>query len=85
MDKTTACVLICLLSPQLFRADLYDDDEILSVISYNPWWCKDGYHKVIFTQQENEILQALPQKEYLVSDKEKHIILLGKFDKCDWP
>jgi len=63
-----------------YLADLYDDDEILSVISYNPWWCKDGYHKVIFTQQENEILQALPQKEYLVSDKEKHIILLGLVD-----
>jgi len=63
-----------------YLADLYEDEEIQPVLSYSPWWCKNGYHKVVFTQQENDVLQTLPRKEYLISNQEQQVILLGLVD-----
>lgn len=62
-----------------FSADLYDDEEILPVLSYSAWWQEEGYHKVAFTEEEQEVLQRLPRKEYLVNEKEKDAILLGEW------
>ncbi|XP_076824508.1 protein SHQ1 homolog [Clavelina lepadiformis] len=61
-----------------YLADLYENKEIEKLLSFTPWWTSS--EPVSFTQEDNVVLQKLPNRDYLLDKEEHQIVLCGLVD-----
>uniref|UniRef100_H2YF39 Protein SHQ1 homolog n=1 Tax=Ciona savignyi TaxID=51511 RepID=H2YF39_CIOSA len=63
-----------------YLADLYEDEHIQNLIKFTPPWMQDADEQWEFTEEENNQLQKLPNKHYIISESEQGLILNGLYD-----
>ncbi|XP_030277432.1 protein SHQ1 homolog [Sparus aurata] len=74
-------------SPDHYLADFFEDDEIMGLLKFKPWWSKlspsteqEGEAAVAFTDVEKEQLRKFTNRSYLLDKTSRHQAWLSLAD-----
>ena len=76
VDQSSILLRSKLTATLIGSADLFEDEVVAEILSYQPWW--NGDNDATFSEQEKETMQGFPNKEYLLDEAETKWVLLGE-------
>ena len=62
-----------------YLADLYDNDEIAEILSFQPWWSK-SCDQLMLSEEAKELMLKLPRKKHLIDTDVLPCVYLGLVD-----